>query len=83
MKIVEAKKTPNPDLIMRLEEYLEEAKSGGLKSLSVVGELASGEWLSFWFLDGDGHKFGMLGAMENLKIEFQDVEFDHRKEIFE
>jgi hypothetical protein len=66
-------KPVNKSLVRMLEELLERANKGELQALVGVGELSSGDTITFRGLQEGISIFTLIGALEALKIDMVNM----------
>ena len=67
---------PNPEVVEFLERVLEDAKSGLLNTVVVIGTTIDGQVASGWTPVTD--VFILAGAIANVQYEFLAKEIEHR-----
>jgi len=76
------KNEPNPKLIEELEKYLEDAKSGELRSLFCVAENSSGETYRSWAMSWSTDKRKVYSEIAIAQLEFSiDMAMDYNSPI--
>lgn len=79
LRLVHCKETeqpkPDPAIVALCESVLEDARAGKITAIALTGHTNDNQIFSGW-VHGD-NVFLMLGALENLKLEFHRQEFEH------
>lgn len=77
-----AKNPPNQNLVDVLEDLLQQAKEGQLRTLIAVGLCADGDIVDGWFTDPHAEHINpylLLGALTALQLEFANATIQKRE----